>query len=399
MSPSFLDQYISAARVVSTRAIGNPAPRPASTDLPARARHRPGRARRRSAARHARRTARRASVSRRRRIQAEHRGLADRRLRARHGVSRTRSIVTIDGAKVFQAHDRRRRGHEGDRSAAGAGGRRDQRPVPEHPGQGHGGAAQGRRHVHRRTYAESDEVLYSFRPGAGEERIPKIGSVEISRSVQSDRRRATRRAAQRIFVCRPATTRARSCRARRRFSRRWRAGRSAVRSPSATSRRRSASTARRARTGDFDTAIQRRAAGDSGEPEVPVSRRAARRQRRAPGRIYRISDLELASRLSFFLSGRLRTTSCSTAAEKGKLSDAGGAGGAGAADAGRPAVEVARHQFRVPVAEGARRSTRSIPTPIIFPELRRQPARGVPPARWSCSSTASSARTAASSIC
>ena len=30
VSPSFLDQYISAARVVSTRAIGNPSPRPSS---------------------------------------------------------------------------------------------------------------------------------------------------------------------------------------------------------------------------------------------------------------------------------------------------------------------------------------------------------------------------------
>src|SRR5207244_13274971 len=36
-SPSFLDQYISAARVVTTRAIGNPSPRPGSaTYRPAR---------------------------------------------------------------------------------------------------------------------------------------------------------------------------------------------------------------------------------------------------------------------------------------------------------------------------------------------------------------------------
>ena len=36
VSPSFLDQYISAARVVSTRAIGNPAPRPGSADATVR---------------------------------------------------------------------------------------------------------------------------------------------------------------------------------------------------------------------------------------------------------------------------------------------------------------------------------------------------------------------------
>ena len=30
-----------------------------------------------------------------------------------------------------------------------------------------------------RTYAESDEVLHSFRPGAGEDRIPRVGSLEM----------------------------------------------------------------------------------------------------------------------------------------------------------------------------------------------------------------------------
>ena len=30
-----------------------------------------------------------------------------------------------------------------------------------------------------RTYAESDDVLHQFRPGAGEDRIPKIGKLEI----------------------------------------------------------------------------------------------------------------------------------------------------------------------------------------------------------------------------
>ena len=73
VSPSFLDQYISAARVVSTRAIGNPSPQAGQRDLPSAARHRSERARRRSAAGHPRRTAGRASVSGRRRIQVEHR--------------------------------------------------------------------------------------------------------------------------------------------------------------------------------------------------------------------------------------------------------------------------------------------------------------------------------------
>ena len=43
------------------------------------------------------------------------------------------------------------------------------------------------------------------------------------------------------------------------------------------------------------------ARADAGQPAVPVPHRAGSGERRAPGRAYRVSDLELASRLSFFL--------------------------------------------------------------------------------------------------
>ena len=42
VSPSFLDQYISAARVVTARAMGNPAARPAKHDVSSGARDRSG---------------------------------------------------------------------------------------------------------------------------------------------------------------------------------------------------------------------------------------------------------------------------------------------------------------------------------------------------------------------
>ena len=87
VSPSFLDQYISAARVVSARAIGKSRRTAGQQDLSSGAWDRSVRARRRSAARHARRIAGRAPVPRRRRLQTQYPEHGDRRLRARHGVS------------------------------------------------------------------------------------------------------------------------------------------------------------------------------------------------------------------------------------------------------------------------------------------------------------------------
>ena len=42
-----------------------------------------------------------------------------------------------------------------------------------------------------RTLAESDDVLFNFRPGTGEERIPKIGTVDVLGAVHGRRAWAT----------------------------------------------------------------------------------------------------------------------------------------------------------------------------------------------------------------
>ena len=62
------------------------------------------------------------------------------------------------------------------------------------------------------------------------------------------------------------------------------------------------------------------------------------------GRVYRISDLELASRLSFFLGAASRTTSCSTLPCRAG-SATGSAREAGAADARRLALAQPRENF------------------------------------------------------
>ena len=57
-----------------------------------------------------------------------------------------------------------------------------------------------------RSHAESDEVLYSFKPGALEERIPRVGSVEVVGPFNPAGIGDTPSRA-RIFVCRPASER------------------------------------------------------------------------------------------------------------------------------------------------------------------------------------------------
>ena len=59
----------------------------------------------------------------------------------------------------------------------------------------------------------------------------------------------------------------------------------------------------------------------------------------APGSVYRVSDVALASRLAFFLWSSPPDEELLTVASQGKLQRSGSAGQAGPAHAGRPAVE------------------------------------------------------------
>ena len=107
---------------------------------------------------------------------------------------------------------------------------------------------------------------------------------------------------------------------------------------------------------------------------------ASKRRRRAvpPGRNYRVSDLELASRLSFFLWSSIPDDELLDLAAQRRASRSGRARTAGAADAGRSAVRGLRQQFRRPVAAPPQpRGARARELPV--PGLRRQPAAGVAP--------------------
>ena len=98
----------------------------------------------------------------------------------------------------------------------------------------------------------------------------------------------------------------------------------------------------------------------------------------APDTAYRVSDLELASRLSFFLWSSIPDDELLDVAGAGQAERAGGARAAGAADAGRSALGRARR--RTSPASGCTCATcrPSSPDAQMFPGLRRQPAAGVP---------------------
>jgi hypothetical protein len=178
VSPSFLDQYISAARVVTARAMGNPAARPGSTT------YRPARGTDQAV------RVEGLPLGTRGGLIVEHifpadgdyklniNGLATagyvRGMEYRHTL-----IVTVDGAKVFEGQlggeeDIRAIDQQQASAVAAINGRFQNIPLKVTAGPHKVGVT-----FVARTFAESDEVLFSFRPGSGEERIQRVGSIEI----------------------------------------------------------------------------------------------------------------------------------------------------------------------------------------------------------------------------
>ena len=96
-----------------------------------------------------------------------------------------------------------------------------------------------------------------------------------------------------------------------------------------------------------------------------------------PGGVYPLGDLELASRLSFFLWSSIPDDELLDRGESGQAAQiAPSARAAGPADAGRSAVRSARQQFRRPVAAAAQSEDRRAELERV-PRFRRQPAAGV----------------------
>jgi mono/diheme cytochrome c family protein len=317
VSPSFLDQYISAARVVTARAMGNGAARPGSaTYRPVRgtdqAVHVAG-----------------LPLGTRGGLLVEHPFPADgdyklninglaaagyvRGMEYRHTL-----IVTLDGAKVFEGQiggeeDIRAIDQQQASAVAAINGRFQNIPLKVTAGPHKVGVT-----FIARTFAESDEVLFSFRPGNGEERIQRVGSIEIQGPFTPAGLSDTP-SRQRIFVCRPKTqadelpcaTMILSSMARRAFRR-------PVNDQDLAAPISFYKSARA--DGNFDAGIQ------AALPTILASPKFLYRAERTPsgtgpGTVHRITALDLASRLSFFLLGHPPDDELLRLAEKGALAD------------------------------------------------------------------------------
>ena len=97
----------------------------------------------------------------------------------------------------------------------------------------------------------------------------------------------------------------------------------------------------------------------------------------AAGQKYRISDIELANRLSFFLWSSVPDDELMNLAVRNQAPRSQGSGTPGPAHAGRSALPAVRRELRRPVAEPAR-PRRAGPRHASVPRFRRQPAQRLP---------------------
>jgi mono/diheme cytochrome c family protein len=316
VSPSFLDQYISAARRVIGRAVGNPAARPASTT------YRPPRGTDQSVHIEG------LPLGTRGGLIVEHLFPADGEYKFNIGglaiagyvrgmEYQHRVILTIDGVKVFENHvggeeDMRNIDQKQAPAVAAISGRFQNISVNVKAGPHKVGVT-----FVARTFAESDEILYSFKPGSGEDRIARVGSLEVVGPFNPAGISATP-SRDKIFVCLPANandelacaTKIVSTFARRAFRR------------PVTDRDLAAPLAfyKDGRQTDFDTGIQNALTAILASPKF-LYRAELAPENVAAGSNYRINDLDLASRLSFFLWGRMPDDELLTVAQQGKLKD------------------------------------------------------------------------------
>jgi mono/diheme cytochrome c family protein len=317
VSPSFLDQYISAARVVTARALGNPAQRPSSATF------RPARGTDQSTRVDG------LPLGTRGGLLAEHLFPADGNYRLNisglagagyvRGMEYRRTlIVTLDGERIFQGQiggeeDLKAIDQQQAPAVAAINGRFQNIPLKVTAGPHRIGVT-----FVARTYAESDEVLHSFRPGAGEDRIPRVSSVEVQGPFDPAGVSDTP-SRQRLLICKPATqadelpcaTRILSSFARRAFRRP--VTEEDIAAPLAF-------YTRGRESGDFEAGIR------EALPAILASPKFLFRAERAPGAlaagaIHRITDFDLASRLSFFLSARVPDDQLLAAAERGTLTE------------------------------------------------------------------------------
>ena len=170
-----------------------------------------------------------------------------------------------------------------------------------------------------RTFAESDNTLSSFVPSEGVDRIPAVRTVEVVGPFNAIPGGDTP-SRHRIFVCRPAgpaQNEESECAKKIISSFARRAYRRPVTEQDLAAPLAFYRTARQDE--DFDSGIRNALTAVLSSPKFLYRAESVPEHLAQPS--YRISDVDLASRLSFFLWSRLPDEELLDAASKGKLSD------------------------------------------------------------------------------
>jgi hypothetical protein len=296
VSPTFLDQYISAARTVAAQAVGNPsAPKAIAT-------YRAGPA---EQGYHIEEL----PLGTRGGMLVEHNFPADGDyqfdLSVFGGVGYiigldypNRVVLTVDDKKVFEQT---------------IGGEKDLKAADQHPNEATKEMKERFQHIHAQvkagphkigatfvalSHAESDEWLQPFNPRGGNDRIPRIGGIDITGPINPSGVADTP-SRHKIFVCHPANP-----------AEELPCAHDIVANLARTAYRRPVTEAdleaplhfyRTAREGKtFDAGIESAIVAILSSPKFLYRAEFAPTAIKA-GMTYRISDLELASRLSFFL--------------------------------------------------------------------------------------------------
>jgi len=318
VSPSFLDQYITAARYVSTQALGTSAAKTVS------ALYRPPKGVDQS------RRADGLPLGTRGGFAVEHQFPADGEYKFNfgpmaatfyvRGMEYTHTVLLlIDGVKVWEGtigggKDLKDIDQKQAQAVAEINGRFTNITLPVKAGPHMVGAT-----FVQRDYAESDELLYSFRPGAGEERIPRIGSLEIVGPYKASGEIHTP-SRDRVLICTPragaSDSEEMACAKKILSALARRAYRRPVTAADLQKPLLFFTDGRKG--GDFISGIQ------NGMMPILASPKFLFRAETLPagvvvGTNYRISDLDLASRLSFFLWARPPDDQLLNVAVAGKL--------------------------------------------------------------------------------
>jgi mono/diheme cytochrome c family protein len=316
VSPSFIDQYIGAARQVTAMAIGTKTDKPVTASL-------------RGAAADQSQYVEGLPLGTRGGFVTSHLFPADGEYEftipglagagyAQGMEYKHRVILTIDGEKVFDKEV----GGEDDLkfidqkqapAVAEVGGRFRKIRIPLEAGVHKVGAA-----FVARGMAESDDLLQSFTPGAGINRIPRISGLDVV-GPYNPANRIEAASHAKIFICKPPDPREEQACANRIFTN---IAKKAFRRPVTDKDVASAMAFfKDGRTrGDFDAGVQNGLVAILSSPKF-LYRAEAVPANVKPGQLYRINDLELASRLSFFLWSQSPDDTLIDLAAEGKLSN------------------------------------------------------------------------------